>query len=952
MQIPIFRDPLRDTAESIQGGLNSLAQGLMVAGQKKEKLDSDARVNAGQLRGEITREIARLMAIPEDSEDKSARLGELQRLDEQLNSVFAASRQGDAANLWSRVMAEAGIAPTLGGAAGTATNLERELASTEEVKNANTQILLNFTALLGSNPTQKGFVSQLGAQIGLIENMINTGLPLTEAGRQQLEALPGMINAVRTALGNDPEFQQYLERLNAIEAAAARKAGLEVSSMVSSMVENWMQTGIVPEGEEAAMRAYLGGMSPEAFAVETQANLTRARERRNSRDASISLANDLLSAQIDDAQHNTSVSRYRAGREQMLDGVTDAVKAREVIQGAVLTGDMQMLALISRELEDPDSARGAYWRAAGLTAAGLREKMDEAAMSADYQLVVKETALLNARAGLETARRVGFTNAVTDRLAIMENAGRGLAPNEVEGWFDSLSPSEQQILMGPGGSRESAIRGIKDFSRLNQLAVAQPLRADAMSRATMLLNLPIPGAQNGVLTSEAIGIMNQRAGDIYDILLPEFGHEFASQFQLGAAELAGRGAKAWEWELMAKEWSAKLLQAQTYDAYASAAARGRTGAEKPFDWKPYRDGVSDAIDSLTDTMRSVVRLQEQGGCIDYMDTSGPIPIRVLAAPKDVGVCADYAERLAQMTTYQSSLAGEMTILSELEMRGIYNIWPEFRPGATATNDPAATGGPVRDPSQWSPVAPPPGTVYPPPGSTAPPPPSGSAAPPPPSGSAAPPPAAAQGGAAAPAGSLQSETDAARAASREQWEARRGTQAGATTPPPPAAPQPPATTRDPSQWTPAPGPVLGPSPTPPPPGASGVTRDPSQWTPAPGPTAGPAPAPVRPAPNQSGIAPHISYSSSIAGMGRDNWWWEDPAYDGYNFTVTVREPNGRERRVLWSTVVQLRGEQFEIVGVPPEPTVALINPRTGQIQQVPMRQAERLGWEAAPTGGGR
>jgi len=1048
MQIPTFRDPLRDAAEGIQSGMDNFARGLMIAGQQKEKSDQEARISATQMKGAIAEEIARLTAVDTDDPQKQERLQQLRDLNSRVEGVFAANRQGGASQAWASVMSQGGaaatvgaasgaatameftaaerrridednrvrgiartdaeeararqndvdarvgagnlkgsiaqeiarltsvpqtpetaqqlemlmglndrlqavfaatelgdahriyssvmsgsnVAPTLGAASGAATSAERELESTRAAEQENAQILRGFVAFLSGNPREPGFIDALGSQLALIEGLVNGGFVLPASSQRLLEALPEIIGNVRGALGSDPEFQRYMRRVNALEDAAVRKVTNEVGISTIGLVEAFQSTGIVPEGSEETLRNALG-LSPEAFEVERQSALKAAGERRAAAATATSLNNRLLSASADEAEHNVTVAKYRSGREQILDAVNDAKSASDLVSGAILSGDTQMLSLILRELDDPTNpARAQWWRAAGLTSEKVESALAEAGVSVEYRRLSMETAREGARRALNAAVRGVVTDPITERVAIIEMAGRGVASSDVESWFDSLSASEQSVLMGPGGSRDATVLAIKQQARLNELAVSQPLRADALSRVSSLLSLPVPGAVNGVLSGEAMEIMAGRAFDIYEILAPEFGENFAAQFQLGAQELMGRGAKLWEWELYAEEWRAKLLQAQAQDAASSAAARGRAGAGagagEPFNFKPYRDGISDSMDALGATIKNIITLQEQNFCIDYMDTGPGVAVRVLANPTDPALCAEYADRLTQLVSLNLVYAQEMDLLRQLQFGAGFG-----------------------------------GVLSPPPAETPPPP------PPPPAGPAPAPAAPASTGAAtpAPAPSAAAQRSAANnqpaaPAPAAPAPAAQGTPgvnpratAGAAQTPPVTYGGSSAAARSAAVGTPPPAPVNPPRPAAPAPAAPAASAPPASSTPPQPNATDQAVTPAtenryaanfRPAQNQSAVAPHVRFGAGIAGAGRDTWWWEDPAFEGYDFLVTVRDPNGRERRVQWSSVVSGSDRQWEVVAAPPEPTVPVVNPQTGEVTDVPFRQAVRLGWGAA------
>jgi hypothetical protein len=656
MQIPIFRDPLRDTAESLQGGLNAFATGMMRYGQKKDQEDTEARLGAGQLRGDIAREISRLTAIPEESEEKLTRLEELTRLDGQLNSIFGAKRQGDAAALWSRVMAESGIAPTLGGASGTATNLERDVEDARQVQGANANILSGFVGFL-ANPdlNDPQFMTKLNAQLALFENLVGSGFVLPKASETLLKSLPQIISGFRGALASDPRYTEYLARLDTIQSAAAQRAGIEVARDFNALAQQAFDTGIYPPEYKSQLVA-ASGMSEADF----DARIARSRKRYETMQSATvegaRLANERLGLDIDATRMNNSITTYRNNREMMLDNVRDMESAKNFVAGAMGTGDVTTMTAILRELEDPSSARHQYWVSAGLTPEGVRAALDDAGRNKDYLDLSRDTAKAEATRALAAATSGVVTDAMTSRQLAVENAGRGLRPTEVESWFDGLSDSYQNVLMA-GNTREDTINQIKQLSRLNELSVSQPLRADAMSRAGALLALPIPRTENNQLTPEGRGMMEARALEMFNILAPEFGEEFAAQYQAGAAVLLRNNANVFEWEILALEMQAKLAQAQINALHAKS---GGPALDKDAA-KIYLDYLQEHRQGLNTRFQQVTEAQQQLGCVGFYDTGRVPPTWVAPSPtaQSNPLCGSYSGTLQQIMQNMTNLDTEV-----------------------------------------------------------------------------------------------------------------------------------------------------------------------------------------------------------------------------------------------------------------------------------------------------
>jgi hypothetical protein len=659
MQIPIFRDPLRDTAESVQGGLNAFATGLMRYGQKKDQEDTEARLGAGQLRGDIAREIARLSAIPEESEEKLARLEELTRLDGQLNSVFAAKRQGDASSLWSRVMAESGIAPTLGAASGAATSLERDLEDTRQVQGANANILSGFVSFL-ANPdlNDPQFMTKLNAQLALFENLVGSGFALPKASETLLSSLPQIISGFRGALASDPRYTEYLSRLDTIQAAAAQRAGIEVARDFNALANEAFETGVYPPEYKSQLVAAAG-----VTEAEFDARVARSRERAESMQIATAegarLANERLGLDIDATQMNNSITSYRNDREMMLDNVKDMESAKNFVAGAIGTGDVTTLTSILRELEDPSSPRHQYWLAAGLTPQGVRDALNDATQNKDYLNLTRDTAKAEATRALAAATSGVATDAMASRQFAVESAARGLRPTEVESWFDGLDESYKNVLMA-GNTRESTINQIKQLSRLNELAVSEPLRADAMGRAGALLALPIPRTQNNQLTPEGRDMMVARAEEMYDILLPEFGEAFASQYRAGAAVLLANNANVFEWEILALEMQAKLAQAQVNALHAKNATGGVAALDKDAA-NIYLDYLQEHRQGLNTRFQQVTAAQQQLGCVGFYDSGRTPAVWVAPSPSAQmnPMCQDYAGTLTQIMQDMTNLDTEV-----------------------------------------------------------------------------------------------------------------------------------------------------------------------------------------------------------------------------------------------------------------------------------------------------
>jgi hypothetical protein len=731
MQIPQFRDPLRDTAEGIQGGLAGIAQGLMRAGQKRDQLeaeargweeqarvreeqrtnqeaseargwaeqqrvrdeqrvnqaDTEARVNAGSMKGEIAREISRLTALPEGSEGREERLAELIELSDSIQAVFAAQSPGDAASIWSSVMTRANVAPVLGGASGTATALERELDSANRIKAGNDQILMNLVGFLASNPNQEGYITQLGAQLSLAEALVNGGFLVSDAARSQLEALPGMIESVRNFLGADPQYRKYLDRLDIIQAAAAEKAGIETSMLRGDVYDRWVATGDV-DPEQRAMLMNRAGLSDEAFDIQTGAYRERAEKSRASAVAATELTNRLLGIQVDVADHSFTVQKYRDERDRMLDSVRDGTSAGDFIRGAVAAGDTQMLTTIMREMEDPTSVRGQYWRDAGLTAQSLMNAMEEASVSEDYRRLSMQTARADAQRTLDAAMRAPLIDRETDRIAAMEAASRGLSPEEIDSWYDSLTDPQRAFL----GSRDSVTRSMRQMSRLHQMTMTQPLRADAMSRASTLLGLPVPGAKDGQLSPESREAILSRAEEMYNILEPEFGDSFANQFRAGTQELLARGAMLWEWELLSEEWKVRLMQEQVLASQAARAARGAApaGAADQGTLKLYLDGLNDAQVGAGRARDAIAALQQDAGCVGGFRPVGGITVWVEPRAEVINspTCLSYASAQADQVNLSVYYSQQYEVVEEILERLTFGMPATMSPSTPSAPAPA------------------------------------------------------------------------------------------------------------------------------------------------------------------------------------------------------------------------------------------------------------------------
>jgi hypothetical protein len=491
--IPPYRDPLRDVAEGFQSGLQSIAGGLLRARESKEQRDAEARAQVGSILNQAATQLAQLQSVDKPDENVQAQIQQLQQLAQDAQGILTLQRPGDAATAFGVFSGKYNLAGALGAAGGAATAALRQQNQIDAIRGENAQLLTNLTNFIkqGVKADDPNFLTNLNMNISLAQTLMDSGFDLPASGERTLGALVSGLQGVADQLRADPRFQAQVTALDTIRDAAARRAGLAVQM------------------DEATLAA---------------------QEAQNDYDT------------------------YTRGRQQLLNTVSDLETASGLVEQAVTRGDTNTLLTIAREIDDPDSERGKWYRAAGYTSEGIRARLDEAGQNTEWRTLNREAAM----SALRTQR---FQNVEQERSAI----ARAYGSEGIDGWWANLSQAEKDRLGGP-----AMLQNMKMEASVYELGLRQPLRAEAWSQVNTLLSLPVPATADGFITEAGKQLMQARLEEIYGLLAPQMGASYADQFVAGAGQLLERDAQSWEWEHFKTEANLNYVQAQTAALMAQA----------------------------------------------------------------------------------------------------------------------------------------------------------------------------------------------------------------------------------------------------------------------------------------------------------------------------------------------------------------------------------------------
>lgn len=664
--IPEYRSPLRDVASSLEGGINSIALGLTQARVTRENRDAEARQGAAGLANTLAQEIARLSAIPNLDEEGQARLAELVEASQRVQSISAATGSGEAANMWAAFMQESPITAMVGGAAGSATRLERDLQATQRVQDANFGNISNFYSfLMGADINDANFLSRLNAQLAVMEAVASSGFALPEAAMPMMKGIPDAIMGMRSALTGDPRYAAHLDRLDRIAAAAADRAGVELqgvrNDVMDSIAANWRSTGQYDPAMRNELMAFVG------YGEEQFDSLTREYQRNGQRQTELAmgmaeLGFRLLGTQADAADAALAMDNYRNNREKLLDNVNDASSAAQYAFGAAMSGDVNAIAMMIADIENPDSERGEHYRAAGLTVDRLKDFLKEASLNTEWRSLQRDTSRAELDRALAAANRGLFTDSLQAGADIMRGAAILHGPDGVAAFYDE-QPDHVKALMGP---REQAIATMKMLARTNDLVVGEPLRNHALGQAQMLMSLPVSWNADGSLSDEGYNMLTSRLLQVQSLLEEHMGPEFTNTFVAGAWEMLQQGATRDAWEMHQLVANVHLLRSQA-GLNPDGTPRAATAN---VDFKAVRDGYKDAINAVESNSAALMSRMSQDKCVT-LEGSGPggMPAATPGANAGTDHCKELAARFNANQVLLAGFANELSGLARYQLYG-------------------------------------------------------------------------------------------------------------------------------------------------------------------------------------------------------------------------------------------------------------------------------------------
>lgn len=617
---------------------------------RREGSTAIAQANA-QLEAASTK-LARLNALPlEQQEQYGATRADLERTIERLSQVVAGGEQFAAGMMRTlnqeRTTAGMPAIPALiGQASGQASVGERRLSADETLRAANSQELRELQAQLnGLNPESITAASTLHTIVTRVRALQNA--PLMPGDEEYAAAALASVEDALERIQSDPAFEQlwrnYLLRDAAsTDRAQAEAVGADIENELrrlavatgeqalergevdiararldieqaqevitgmrfdnySQAFEAWSQFGAIHPDYRSELLAQFGG-DEEAMEARSRSNFNRWQQAEEDRAGLLGIEVRRGEQLLDLGAYELESAEYARTRRTM-----DAVMAsfdnwQERIASMVVNGDRSRLMHLETVLAGEgmlDPQLYASLVEAGITDEYLRSVIDEAGENAYFRDKSREVAVALANAEVRSALATGQQTSASARTIIAQS----LTPDEIDGWFYSLTREEREALGG-----ESVLAGMKRESRTAAFLSGEPQRQHAYQQASAIMaTLPRNEAE-----------AEEMAQAVYNVLIRAegIGEEFAEAMFRGVQGLWDRDSAEWEMEIERHKMAMDLIRAQIAELNARAATAGQSAASlDPTMFNALRQGLAEERQSWQTQSDMLLTRMEQSECV-------------------------------------------------------------------------------------------------------------------------------------------------------------------------------------------------------------------------------------------------------------------------------------------------------------------------------------------------